>query len=70
MPRPSLGSDSPSGESAFIKVKLPHDEKSAIQSALRDGETVSQLVRSAIASELAQRGKVGKPPKAQKRKAE
>lgn len=55
MPRPSLGEKSPSGESRVIRCKISEAEEQAAKAAVKEGETLSELMRLALAKEVKRR---------------
>jgi hypothetical protein len=57
MPRPSLGAKAPSGESRVIRCKISEAEEQAAKAAVKEGETLSELMRLALAKEVAKREK-------------
>jgi hypothetical protein len=55
MPRPSLGAKSPIGESRVIRCKISEAEEQAAKAAVKKGETLSELMRLALAKEVKRR---------------
>jgi hypothetical protein len=55
MPRPSLGANVPSGESRVIRCKISEAEEQAAKAAVKKGETLSELMRLALAKEVKRR---------------
>jgi hypothetical protein len=57
MPRHSLGAKAPSGESRVIRCKISEAEEQAAKAAVKEGETLSELMRLALAKEVKSREK-------------
>jgi hypothetical protein len=57
MPRPSLGAKAPSGESRVIRCKISAAEEQAAKAAVKEGESLSELMRLALAKEVKRREK-------------
>jgi hypothetical protein len=55
MPRHSLGAKAPSGESRVIRCKISEAEEQAAKAAVQEGETLSELMRLALAREVKRR---------------
>jgi hypothetical protein len=55
MPRHSLGAKAPSGESRVIRCKISEAEEQAAKAAVREGETLSELMRLALKKEVRRR---------------
>ena len=57
MPLHSLGAKAPSGESRVIRCKISEAEEQATKAAVKEGETLSDLMRLALAKEVRRREK-------------
>jgi hypothetical protein len=55
MPRHSLGAKAPIGESRVIRCKISEAEEQAAKAAVKEGETLSELMRLALAKEVKRR---------------
>lgn len=58
MARPSLGAKAPSGDSRVIRCKISEAEEQAAKAAVKEGETLSELIRLALAKEVNRRQKL------------
>jgi len=57
MPRHSLGAKAPSGASRVIRCKISEAEELAAKAAVRESESLSELMRLALAREVRRREK-------------
>lgn len=57
MPRHSLGAKSSSGESRVIRCKISEAEEQAAKAAVKEGETLSELIRLSLSKEVDRRKK-------------
>lgn len=57
MPRHSLGQNKTAGTTAKLEVRVPAETRAAAELVLRDGETLSDFVRAAMAAEVKRRRK-------------
>jgi len=55
MPRHSLGASSPNGASRVIRCKISEAEEAAAKAAVMEGESLSKLIRIALAREVLRR---------------
>ena len=60
MPRHSLGAKSPSGASRVIRCKISESEELAAKAAVRERESLSELMRLALAREVRRRENAAK----------
>lgn len=57
MPRHSLGAKAPIGDSRVIRCKISETEEKAAKAAVKEGESLSGLMRLALVREVQRREK-------------
>lgn len=57
MPRRTLGEETSRGESGIWKLRVSEREDDAAREAVKQGETLSGLIRLAVSNEVAKRKK-------------
>lgn len=57
MARHSLGEKESRGDSRVIKCRISEADEQAARAVVRDGESLSELIRLALAKEVARRSK-------------
>ena len=57
MPRHTVGQSKSTGATRKLEVRMPDELRAAVQSVLRKGEKISELVRELLAAEVRRRQK-------------